>query len=143
MELEWIISAGFLVAAAFNFLILYYNRGISFQSDNELGKIDPLFDRHGISTVLLFGLAYASLWNRFSEAPMVSVLFGVEKMYYAIHFVYWHRQNKALMKTLLRTKPLEASFLKGYGFGDCFFAMFFFAVGFYYRRNFFGPVTPE
>ena len=143
MDLETFFSAGFLAAAVFNFFILYYNRGISFTSDNELGKIDSLFDRHGVSAILLFGLAYASLWNRFAEAPMVSMLFGIEKMYYAIHFVMWNSQNKALMKTLKRTKPMEASFLSVYGIGDGLFAIFFFAVGFYYRHNFFGPITAE
>lgn len=143
MELESLFSAGFLSAAAFNFLILYYNGGISFQRENELGKIDSLFDRHGISAILLFGLAYAALWNRFSEAPMVSILFGIEKMYYASHFVTWHQQNKAIMKTLQRTKPLEASFLSTYGIGDGLFAIFFFTVGLYYRHNFFGSVTSE
>jgi hypothetical protein len=57
MTTETIFSAGFLIAAAFNFGILHFIRGMK----DNLYKFDPLFDFHGISAVLLFGLAYASL----------------------------------------------------------------------------------
>lgn len=136
MTIETIFSAGFLIAAAFNFGILHASRGMK----DDLGKLDPLFDFHGISAILLFGLVYASLWNRFSEAPMVSIVLGVEKMYYAIHYMYWTKNNKALLKQLKTSDPRSASFLSSYGIGDAAFGIFFFVVGIYYRENLFGRV---
>lgn len=137
MTIETIFRAGFLIAAAFNiFGILHFSRGMK----DDLGKLDPLFDFHGISAILLFGLAYASLWNRFSEAPMVSLVFGVEKMYYAVHYIYWTKKNQALLRQLKTSDPRSASFLNTYGIGDGAFGVFFFVVGIYYHENLFGNV---
>jgi hypothetical protein len=72
---------------------------------------------------------------------MMSMLFALENMHYAVHYMYWTKNNQALLKQQLKTSDqISASFLSTYGIGDGAFGIFFFVVGIhYYHNNLFGP----
>ena len=127
---------GFLVAGLFNFGIVFASKGFS----NDLGTVDPLFASSGCVCIVLWGLAYMSLAQRYREAPLVSAVFCLEKAFYAIHWLLWIGSHSDELAALRADDPLTAAFFSGYGIGDAVFMVFFGTVAWRGRDRLFGPL---
>jgi hypothetical protein len=115
------VGLGFLLAGAYNTLILVVSRGLS----NDIGVLDPLFSPDGCVGVLLWGVAYAAMYDRYATAPAISAVFAAEKAFYAGHWALWLAANAATLVPLAGADPLTAVFLAGYGLVDAAFMVFF------------------
>lgn len=130
---------GFVSAAAYNMGIILFSRGFS----NTLGEVDPLFGTGGCIGVVLWGLAYLALYNRYAVAPAVALVFCVEKLYYAAHWVSWITTHGDELTALRASDPLSASFFGMYGVGDAAFMVFFGWVAWRHRAQLAGALPGE
>lgn len=78
------IQIGFYIAGAYNCCILFPSRFLS----DTLADVDPNFSGMTCKLILLWGLAYISIAERFEVAPLTCLVFAVEKLLYVIHWLY-------------------------------------------------------
>ena len=88
----------------------------------DLFQFDPLFNRDGCISVILWGLAYASMSTAFHSAPYICLVFALEKVFYYQH---WHI---SIVSHGTSRAGSAQFFYKVYGIGDQIFAGFFFFV---------------
>jgi hypothetical protein len=90
------VGLGFLLAVLYNSGIIAFSKGLG----PNLGEVDPLFNKAGIVTILIWGLIYAMVYyycvsleffGRFSSAVfrLLSLVCAVEKAYFGVHWVEW------------------------------------------------------
>ena len=125
------ISLGFILACAYNSGIGIFSKGFS----DGLGEIDPLFLGGGCIGIQLWGLAYLSLARCYAAAPAVALVFCLEKLFYAQHWLVWMAQNATSLPSMIEDDPLTGIFYAIYGSGDIAFMIFFGWVAWTFRSN--------
>lgn len=122
------VTLGFVLAGLFNIVgMLVVTRG--FTSD-ALTRLDPgAFSPTGCAVVCLWGLAYMGLATSYHRAPSLALVFCVEKMFYAIRWVWWLSINVEAVVAHDTWSP----FFYTYGFLDGLWGLFFFGVWWRYR----------
>lgn len=115
---------GFLLAAAYNiFGILIFSQGFS---NPLLAQQDPaVFSWLGQVSILLWGLAYGAVAQRYLELPHLMLVFFVEKMLYVFTWGCWLSKHGSSLPELFNTSPLTALFFSVYGAGDLLFGLMF------------------
>ena len=126
---------GFTIAALYNLCIVIFSRGFS----DVLGAVDPLFGSGGSVGILLWGMAYYALRNRYAQAPAVALVFAVEKLFYAAHWAVWMGGHSGELPGLFDADPMTGLFFAIYGAGDALFMVFFFWVSWTHRERLLGP----
>uniref|UniRef100_A0A7S3V268 Uncharacterized protein n=1 Tax=Aplanochytrium stocchinoi TaxID=215587 RepID=A0A7S3V268_9STRA len=125
----------FYLAALFNSGVILVSRGFS----EKLGEVDPLFSSDGCKCIVLWGMAYASIANRYDVVPLASLVFALEKFFYAKHWIVWTKEND--VNALIRKDPLTGLFFSAYGAGDAAFGIFFAYVALRFRQNMFNSIA--
>jgi len=128
------IQIGFYIAGIFNLCSVVPSRFFT----DRLADVDVLFNGMGCKVICLWGLAYMALAERFEVAPLVSLVFGLEKLYYVIHWLLSIPSYD--LSNLKKEQPEKAMFFATYGLGDFMFAIFFLYVAFLHSENLFGPL---
>lgn len=129
------VSLGFIIAGLYNSGIGIFSKGFS----DNLGAVDPLFSSAGCVGVQLWGLAYIALAQRYSVAPAVALVFCLEKLFYAQHWLFWISAHGSELSAMAESDPLAASFFAIYGLGDIAFMFFFGWVAWRWRENLMAP----
>jgi len=126
------VTIGFVAAGLFNILgMLVVTRG--FTSD-ALTRLDPgAFSTTGCLVVCLWGLAYLSLARTYQRAPLVSLVFAVEKAFYSARWAWWW--SESANQTAVLSLDTWSPFFYMYGLFDGAFALFFFGVWWRYRSG--------
>lgn len=128
------ISLGFILAMLYNSGIVIFSKGFG----SDLGAVDGLFSPGGCIGVLLWGLAYLALANRYSVAPAVALVFCLEKAFYGIHWCLWISRHSGEIPAMIEADFLTGAFFSCYGVGDLAFMVFFGLVAWRYRDNILG-----
>jgi len=63
-------SLCYLLAGAYNSGIVLFSKGFA----TDLGNKDHIFDPSGCFIILLWGLAYASVYNHVEQVPLLSLV---------------------------------------------------------------------
>ena len=96
------VSLGFIIAGLYNSGIGIFSKGFS----DNLGAVDPLFSGAGCVGIQLWGLAYIALAQRYSVAPAVALVFCLEKLFYAQHWLFWLSKHSAELPAMIEADPL-------------------------------------
>lgn len=121
-----IFSSLYIIAGLYNFSILIFCN--FFRKD--LGEIDEVFNFNGIISILLWGLAYMSIYNKYEDLILLNFIFFIEKLYYYIHWIIWIVNNLNNLKPLFLQDKMKGVFFSVYGFGDIVFGVFFLFMGY-------------
>jgi len=89
-----------------------------------------LFDVPGCKGIILWGLAYASMYKTYALSPMISFVFAVEKLYYGQRWVSWIMKNHNKVEEMKKKDYLTGRFFEVYGILDISSMFFFLYVGF-------------
>lgn len=120
------LTWGFWAAAAYNVVgILVFSHGLT---NGVLFAADPLFGLGGCIGVILWGLAYAAQSRTWRQAPAVSAVFALEKVFYAGWWAAWLAEHGATLPALAAQSASAAAFYSVYGLGDAAFAVVFAAA---------------
>jgi len=125
------VSLGFIIAGLYNSGIGIFSKGFS----DSLGAVDPLFSSGGCVGIQLWGLAYIALAQRYSVAPAMALVFCLEKLFYAQHWLFWLAEHGSELPAMIEADPLTGSFYSIYGSGDIVFMVFFGWVAWRWREN--------
>jgi hypothetical protein len=118
-----LVGFGFVAAAAFNIVgILVVSEGLTNQ---VMFGVDPLFSLGGCLGVIVWGLLYLAQGRSWRQAPAVSAVLAVEKLFYASWWAWWMSANASTLPELAVRSPSAAAFYGSYGAGDALFAVFF------------------
>ena len=124
-------TLGFWLAFGYNSGIGLFSKGFS----NSLGVVDPLFSGDGCIAIQLWGLAYLAIANIYSVAPAIALVFCLEKLFYAQHWLWWMRSHGDTLSSLFEADWLTGLFYAIYGIGDIGFMCFFGWIAWTYRKN--------
>lgn len=113
----------YILAGLYNFSIIIFSKGFS----NELiDKYDgEHFNLHGNLSILLWGLAYISIYNRYKQVSGLNFVFAIEKFYYFYIWINWMKLNHMNLSTMINEDLLTGLFFSIYGVGDLLFGLFF------------------
>lgn len=116
-------SMMYILAGLYNFSIIIFSKGFS----NELlDKYDrEHFNLHGVISILLWGLAYISVYNRYKQVSGLNFVFAIEKFYYVYIWINWMKLNHMNLSTMINEDLLTGLFFSIYGVGDLLFGLFF------------------
>jgi hypothetical protein len=102
-----------------------YNLSILIFPQAKLELYDPiLFNWHGIISILLFGLAYASIYNKYVSVPSLNIVFAMVKFYYFYKWFIWIDYGTSIQR-VYQDDPFTSLFFACYGIGDLLFGFFF------------------
>ena len=123
-HLTAVIAKGFWLASAYNVLgVLVFSKLFT---NRLLSSLDPaVFSWLGLVSILLWGVAYASVAKSYRSVPYLVLVFFVEKMIYAMTWLTWLVRNGGMLPSLYSESPLTAVFFSIYGAGDFVFGLFF------------------
>ncbi len=115
---------GFWLAAIYNIVgILIFSKAFT---NPLVAQYDPvIFSSFGLISIILWGLAYLSTAKRYMDVPYLLLVFFVEKMLYAQHWVDWMIDHSNLLNEIYLQSPLTHFFFLIYGVGDFLFGVFF------------------
>ena len=123
---------GFVLAFAYNSGIGLFSKGFS----NSLGDIDPLFSSNGCIAIQLWGFAYLAIANHYSLVPALALVYALEKLFYAQHWIFWMIEYGHTLPNLIQSDPITGVFYAIYGAGDIGFMVFFAWIAWTFRTNF-------
>ena len=126
-------TAGFVLAAATNALILVFSKGLQ----DDLGAIDPLFSPIGCLLILLWGAAYLAVARNHAQVPAVAAVFAVEKLAYTANWGQFLLLWEGDWAALRAADPISWLFLSVYGLSDAAFMLFFGWVAWRHRARLF------
>lgn len=117
-------TLGFWLAALYNIIgILIFSKGFT---NPLVAEYDPvIFSSFGLISIILWGLAYLSIAKRYQHVPHLLLVFFVEKMLYAQHWLDWMMQHSNLLNAIYLQSALTHFFFVIYGVGDFLFGVFF------------------
>lgn len=115
------ISIVFIIALIYNSAIILFSK--FFQGD--LGKEDILFCPAGCVLILVWGLVFFAIRNRYKLAASIVLTFTLEKLVYVISYLVWLIKYNNRLPIIFKTDPLTAMFFSIYGIGDASFMIFF------------------
>ncbi len=134
MSVDW-TERGFVLAALYNLGIVPLSRGFS----DVLAAHDPLYGAAGCVVIVLWGLAFFALRNRYAVAPALAAVFCLEKAFFVVHWALWMREHGGGLPDLWAADPPTALFYATYGVGDAAFMVFFGVVAWRHRAAITGP----
>ena len=112
-----------LLAAGYNLCIIPFSKFFG----PDLGSVDSSFDPFGALTIVLWGLAYGSIHKSHPHTPVLSLVFGIEKLCFGLRWIWWFSANyDSKLLDLIRSDPLTGLFFSGYGIFDLLTAALFF-----------------
>ena len=122
----------FFSAAVANILgITLFSQGFS----NNLGAIDPLFSPDGCILVAVWGLAYLTVAWTYAQTPWMSLVFAIEKAFYAFAWIRFWLTSPDAAGQLAAADPLTAFFFGVYGLLDLSYGVFFAWVWWRHRNG--------
>lgn len=127
------VSLGFVIAGLYNSGIGLFSKGFS----DNLGQVDSLFSADGCIGIQLWGLAYIALAKNYSVVPAVALVFCLEKLFYAQHWLFWMSEHMESLSSMIEADPLTGLFFSIYGIGDIAYFFFFGWVAWRWRHNFY------
>lgn len=116
----------YILAGLYNFSILIFCN--FFRKD--LSMYDEIFNRNGIISILLWGLAYMSICRVYHKVILLNLVFFFEKIFYFINWVVFMSENYRHLGSLYNQDKLLGIFFLSYGIGDILFGLFFFYISF-------------
>lgn len=119
---DWIRRV-FLIAGLTNFTILLFDRG--FTNATLTAAFPAVFSWVGIVSILLWGLAYIAVADRYHQVPGVVAVFALEKFFYVGTWIFWLVSQGHRLGEIWTEDPITALFLSGYGLADGAFGLFF------------------
>ncbi|MDO4626126.1 MAG: hypothetical protein Q4A81_02270 [Pasteurellaceae bacterium] len=121
---------GFTLAGIYNLVgILGFTQ---FFTNSTLMDNDPVvFSWLGQIAIILWGLAYLSVARSFWLVPQLVLVFCLEKMLYAVAWIYWLITSQDKLNALANQSITFFCFFSSYGFGDFLFGIFFGLVAFH------------
>ena len=119
-----LISKGFLLAGAYNIIgMLWFSKLFT---NEMMATVDPnVFSLFGQFAVLLWGMAYCSVFRAYSAVPSLVSIFALEKLLYSMNWAHWVFTQGETLTDIAATSKLTASFYSLYGVGDFIFFLFF------------------
>ena len=103
--------------------------GIAIPSKVSVSALYPtVFSPEGCFCIILWGMAYIAVANKYAQLPMLCLVFCIEKIFYTITWVNWYFSNAGKVFDISQQKPLVGLFFQIYGFNDAFFAVVFFVA---------------
>lgn len=123
------ITRGFLLAGAVNvFGMLVVSKLFT---NSLLHATDPaVFSWLGQVAIVLWGVAYWAVAERYRHVPYLVLVFFIEKMVYAATWILWLMQTSHSLTSIASESLMTAIFFGVYGAGDFAFALFFGWVAF-------------
>jgi len=113
----------YILAGLYNFSILMFSKLFT---NNLFEKYDSAhFNLHGVISVVLWGLAYISVYKHHHKLFLTNFVFAIEKFYYAYIWATWMRSNHMNITAMINEDLLTGSFFAIYGVGDFLFGLFF------------------
>lgn len=110
----------YILAGLYNLSILIFN---GFFTNDLLTLADnETFSTTGMIGIILWGLAYMSIYKDFDKLPLLNLVFAIEKFYYGYRWLLWHTNQHNDIKKL---DMLTGLFFSIYGLGDFLFGIFF------------------
>ena len=124
---------GFQIAGAVNILgMALFSRALT---NEYMAELDPgLFTSAGILLICIWGLAYLALANSYAEAPRVSLVFAIEKAFYALAWARWMLAHAGELPEIFARDWMTGMFFSSYGLVDGAFGLFFAWVWWQHRR---------
>lgn len=130
---EW-IKPVYLLAGFINIIGIPFFTKIF--SNDYLSQIDPsTFSKTGLIVIILWGLAYVAVANNYTKVPYVSLVFGIEKIFYGIVWIVWINNNISEIPTIFRNDAITGVFYSVYGINDLLFGFFFLYVFFLVNKK--------
>lgn len=121
------IRNGFLLAGLIN--ILGPTLASSFFTDPTLSTIDPgAFSTLGLIIIMIWGLAYWSVANRWQQVTWLVAVFALEKLVFAFYWLSWVVQPGIDVASIFAESLLVGLFYSSYGPLDGLISLFFFVV---------------
>jgi hypothetical protein len=104
-------------------------------TNDYLTQIDPTaFSKVGLLTVMLWGLAYWSITNKYQKTPMTNLAFAIEKFFYLGLWILWMKGHSSELGVIFANDALTAMFYAVYGIVDGSYGVLFFYVFMKYRN---------
>ncbi len=79
----------------------------------------------GLLVIMVWGLAYLAVSQRYREVRTLVGVFAVEKLIYVLSWCVWMWQYSAELPALFAQSLLAGSFMLIYGLNDVLFMLFF------------------
>ncbi len=118
---------GFLLAGSVNIAgILLFSKLFT---NDLMQSLDPaVFSNVGIASIILWGMAYLSVRDRFQAAPQIVGVFMVEKFFYAAVWGQWIFHHWKDLGNVYQEDLITGLFFSVYGLNDFLFGVFFLIV---------------
>jgi hypothetical protein len=113
----------YILAFSFNFSILIFNR--CFTSDLLQNYDNSTFSNLGVVSILLWGLAYLSIRNHYTNLCFLNFVFFIEKMIYVFIWFNWIKTNSHKLPDMYQEDFFNGLIFSIYGIGDFIFGVFF------------------
>lgn len=106
-------------------------------TNDVLTQADPIvFSKFGCLMIMVWGLAYISMANNFQKAPMILLVFALEKVAYTGAWLVWIVTSPAEISALIGQDFMVGLFYATYGLNDLAFAvLFYMAYRFAQQQN--------
>ncbi|QIZ75969.1 hypothetical protein [Ferrimonas lipolytica] len=118
------IRLGFYAAGIINIGgILLFSKALT---NEVLMQSDPqTFSLLGCLTIMLWGAAYLVTAKAVTQAPLIALVFALEKMAYTVVWVTWVWRYGDTLPILYDQDTMAGLFYMIYGINDALFAVFF------------------
>jgi hypothetical protein len=123
LEKRDLIPYLFLAAGVANLNVLLFSWG--FSNESLMAAFPEAFSRIGLFTIVLWGLAYMSVANRYADVPWLVAVFAVEKYFYAGTWLYWYQSRGDSLGSLFDQSMFTGIFYSVYGANDLAFGLVF------------------
>ncbi len=118
------ITKGFIIAGLMNMSVLIFSR---FFTNPVIGEYDPVvMSNFGLLMIVIWGLAYISVANKFQHVKWLVALFAIEKFIYGFVWTQWMLNND--LSTVFAKDQMAGAFYAVYGVNDWIFCIFFLFV---------------
>ena len=119
-----IIIKGFVVAGFMNLSVLVFSK---FFNNPIISEYDPVvMSNFGLLMIVIWGLAYMSVANKYHLVKWLVLVFAIEKLIYGIVWMRWMFNNS--VSNVFEKDAMAGAFFSVYGINDWLFCMFFLFV---------------
>jgi len=128
------VRQGFIAAGIMNIGgVLLFSRGLSNQ---VMLQVDPVvMGLFGLVMIMVWGLAYLAVADRYDQVPWLVGVFCLEKFIYASVWALWMAAHLDTLGTIYDQDLFAGIFYTIYGINDLVFALFFAWVFWTMRNN--------
>ena len=121
------ITKGFIIAGLMNMSALIFSR---FFTNHTIPEFDPVvMSNFGLLMIVIWGLAYISMANKFNYVKWLVGVFAIEKFIYGYVWITWLINNN--IKDVYEKDLMAGMFYSMYGINDWIFFVFFALVFIY------------